>query len=65
MYCLKIGLALSGGGAKGLAHIGVLEALNDLGIPIEYIAGTSSGSIVASLYASRIYSKRDTKNDVK
>lgn len=49
---MKIGLALSGGGAKGLAHIGVLEALNDLGINIDYIAGTSSGSIIASLYAA-------------
>lgn len=39
---MGIGLALSGGGAKGLAHIGVLEALNDYGIQIDYIAGTSS-----------------------
>lgn len=49
---MKIGLALSGGGAKGMAHIGVIEALKDYGINIDYIAGTSSGSIVASLYAS-------------
>lgn len=49
---MSIGLALSGGGAKGLAHIGVIEALNDYGINIDYIAGTSSGSIIASLYAS-------------
>lgn len=47
-----IGLALSGGGAKGLAHIGVIEALRDYGINIDYIAGTSSGSIIASLYAA-------------
>ena len=49
---MKIGLALSGGGAKGLAHIGVLEALRDYGINIDYIAGTSSGSLVAGLYAA-------------
>lgn len=47
-----IGLALSGGGARGLAHIGVLEALKDYGINVDCIAGTSSGSIIASLYAS-------------
>jgi len=49
---MKIGLALSGGGAKGLAHIGVLEALRDYGINIDYISGTSSGSLVAGLYAT-------------
>lgn len=49
---MKIGLALSGGGAKGLAHIGVLEALNDCGIKVDYIAGTSSGSLVGGLYAA-------------
>lgn len=49
---MAIGLALSGGGAKGLSHIGVLEALNDYGIKIDYIAGTSSGSLVAGLYAA-------------
>lgn len=49
---MSIGLALSGGGAKGLAHIGVLEALKDFGINIDYIAGTSSGSLIASLYAA-------------
>lgn len=48
---MSIGLALSGGGAKGLAHIGVIEALNDFGIKIDYIAGTSAGSIIAALYA--------------
>ena len=48
---MGIGLALSGGGAKGLAHIGVIEALRDYGINIDYIAGTSSGSIIAALYA--------------
>jgi len=49
---LSIGLALSGGGAKGMAHIGVIEALKDYGIKIDYIAGTSSGSIIAALYAA-------------
>ena len=48
---MKIGLALSGGGAKGAAHIGVLQALKEEGINIDYISGTSSGSIVATLYA--------------
>lgn len=49
---MGIGLALSGGGAKGIAHIGIIEALQDYGIQIDYIAGTSSGSIIAALYAS-------------
>ncbi|MDZ7357521.1 MAG: patatin-like phospholipase family protein [candidate division KSB1 bacterium] len=47
----KIGLALSGGGAKGLAHIGVLKVLEQAGFPIDYIAGTSMGSVVGALYA--------------
>lgn len=48
----KIGLVLSGGGAKGFAHIGVLKVIDSLGIKIDYIAGTSMGAIVGSLYAS-------------
>jgi len=48
---LKIGLTLSGGGAKGIAHIGVLKVLEEAGIPIDYITGTSMGSIVGGLYA--------------
>jgi len=48
---LKIGLVLSGGGAKGLAHIGVLKVLEREGIKPDYIAGTSMGSIVGALYA--------------
>ncbi|MEO6970774.1 MAG: patatin-like phospholipase family protein [Chthoniobacterales bacterium] len=48
----KIGLALGGGGARGVAHIGVLKALEELGIPIDYIAGTSMGAVVGGLYAS-------------
>jgi len=49
---LKVGLVLSGGGAKGLAHIGTLKVIDSLGIRIDYIAGTSMGAIVGSLYAS-------------
>ena len=48
----KVGLVLSGGGAKGLAHIAVIKALEENGIPIDYIAGTSMGAIVAGLYAA-------------
>ncbi len=48
---MKLGLSLSGGGVKGAAHIGVLKALEEENIKIDSIAGTSSGSIVASLYA--------------
>ncbi|WP_246147146.1 patatin-like phospholipase family protein [Seonamhaeicola marinus] len=48
----KVGLVLSGGGAKGLAHIGVLKVIDSLGIKIDYVAGTSMGAIVGSLYAS-------------
>jgi NTE family protein len=50
----KIGLALSGGGARGMAHVGVLKALEKLRVPIDYIAGTSMGSIVGGLYASGV-----------
>jgi NTE family protein len=48
----KVGLVLSGGGAKGLAHIGVLKVIDSLNIKIDYIAGTSMGAIVGGLYAS-------------
>ncbi|MEK9180519.1 MAG: patatin-like phospholipase family protein, partial [Patescibacteria group bacterium] len=48
----KIGLALGGGGAKGLAHIGVIKALKYAGIPIDYIAGTSMGAIIGGWYAA-------------
>jgi len=47
----KIGLALSGGGAKGFAHVGALKVIEEAGIPIDYITGTSVGSIVGGLYA--------------
>lgn len=49
----KVGLALGGGGAKGLAHIGVIEVLLDAGIKIEYIAGTSMGALVGGWYAAK------------
>lgn len=48
---MKIGLCLSGGGIKGAAHIGVIKALEEEGIKIDCISGTSSGSIVSSMYA--------------
>ena len=47
-----IGVALSGGGAKGLAHIGILKALDSAGIKVNYLAGTSMGSIIGALYAA-------------
>ena len=47
----KIGLVLSGGGAKGFAHIGVLNVLEDAGIKIDYIGGTSMGAVIGGLYA--------------
>jgi NTE family protein len=48
----RIGLALSGGGARGLAHVGVLRALERMGVPIDAISGTSMGSLVGGLYAA-------------
>lgn len=47
----KVGVVLSGGGAKGFAHIGALRVIEEAGIPIDYIAGTSMGSIIGGLYA--------------
>lgn len=54
----KIGLSLSGGGAKGFAHVGVLKVLDSLGVKIDYISGTSMGAVVGGLYASG-YSGKD------
>ena len=48
---MKLGLSLSGGGIKGIAHIGAIKALEESGIKFDYISGTSSGSIIATLYA--------------
>lgn len=50
----KIGLVLSGGGARGAAHIGVIRALEEMNIPIDYISGTSIGALVGGMYASGI-----------
>lgn len=52
----RVGLVLSGGGARGMAHIGVLEALHDMRVPIDAIAGTSMGAVVGGLYASGLTS---------
>jgi len=48
----RIGLVLSGGGARGTAHIGVLKVLDQMRVPIDAIAGTSMGAVVGGLYAS-------------
>ena len=48
----SVGLVLSGGGAKGIAHIGVIRALEDADIPIDYVCGTSMGAIVGGLYSA-------------
>ena len=48
----RVGLALSGGGARGIAHLGVLQALEEKGIPINMIAGTSAGAMAAAFYAA-------------
>lgn len=52
IHAQSVGLVLSGGGAKGIAHIGVIKVLEDNNIPIDYVAGTSIGAIIAGLYAS-------------
>ena len=49
---IKVGLVLSGGGAKGFAHIGALKIIEEAGVRIDYIGGTSTGAIVGALYAS-------------
>lgn len=51
---MKVGIALSGGGMRGIAHLGVLKALEELGVSIDCISGTSSGSIVAAFYANGV-----------
>ena len=48
----RVGLVFSGGGATGFAHIGVLKALEEHNIPIDYISGTSAGALVGAMYAS-------------
>lgn len=49
---MTTGIVLSGGGARGIAHLGVLEALEESGIRIDAMAGTSAGAIAAALYAA-------------
>ncbi|MBF8292533.1 MAG: hypothetical protein HW392_1360, partial [Steroidobacteraceae bacterium] len=48
----RIGLVLSGGGARGLAHVGVLKVLDEMHVPVDAIAGTSMGAVIGGLYAS-------------
>lgn len=60
----KVGVVLSGGGASGIAHIGVLKALEENNIPIDYITGTSMGALVGSLYAMG-YSPKEMEEMVK
>src|SRR3954447_23948465 len=48
----RVGLVLSGGGVRGLAHIGVIKALEENHIPIDYITGTSAGALIGSMYAT-------------
>ncbi|WP_323755481.1 patatin-like phospholipase family protein [Roseivirga sp.] len=52
IHAQKVGLVLSGGAAKGIAHIGVMKALEENNIPIDYVVGTSMGAVVGSLYAA-------------
>ncbi len=59
----RIGLSLAGGGAKGFAHIGALKLLDSLGVKVDYVAGTSMGSIVGGLYASG-YTAKDIEKIV-
>lgn len=60
----KVGLVLSGGGARGMAHIGVIRALEENGIPIDYITGTSMGAVIGSLYAMG-YSPDEMENLIR
>jgi len=60
----RVGLVLSGGGARGMAHIGTLKLLDSLGIPVDYIAGTSMGGIIGALYAIG-YSGKELENLIK
>ena len=59
---MELGLCLSGGGVKGAAHIGAIKALEEAGICFKYIGGTSSGSIVSTLYAVRVFARRNVSN---
>lgn len=63
IHAQKVGLVLSGGGATGFAHIGVIQALEENNIPIDYISGTSSGALIGALYAIG-YSPNEIKSYV-
>ena len=54
----KVGLALSGGGMRGLAHLGVIKVLEKYKIPIDMISGTSMGALIASMYAAEPNAKK-------
>ena len=56
-FMLKNGIALGGGGARGLAHVGVIKALEEFCIPIYFISGTSIGAIIGGAYASSAFDK--------
>lgn len=60
----RVGLVLSGGGAAGLAHVGVIEALEEYGVPIDYITGTSMGALIGGMYASG-YTTEDMRRILK
>ena len=54
LFNTKVGLALGGGGAKGVAHIGVLKALEEANVKVDYVSGTSVGAMVAAMYAFNV-----------
>lgn len=54
LHAQKVGVVLSGGGSSGIAHVGVLKALEENGVPIDYIAGTSMGALIGGMYAAGI-----------
>ena len=60
---MSLGLALAGGGLKGIAHIGALKALKDLDIKIDYLSGTSSGALIGTIYALGYDTDEILRND--
>lgn len=48
----KLGLVMSGGGVRGLAHVGVIKMMEELGLSADYVSGTSAGALVGALYAA-------------
>ncbi|MBK8289824.1 MAG: patatin-like phospholipase family protein [Flammeovirgaceae bacterium] len=61
----KVGLVLSGGAAKGIAHVGVIKALEENEIPIDYVVGTSMGGIVGGCYAAGMSGTNRRNNFIK